>query len=477
MNEENKIAGLYIRVSTEDQAREGFSLKEQEKRLRAMCEYKRYEVYKIYKDSGISAKTGNYRPAFEELLQDIKDKKCNTIVVLKLDRLTRSVYDWENILKFLEENDAYLDCANDDINTTNANGKMISRILTSVSQQEIERTSERTKIGLAGAIKAGHIPHHAPLGYKHEDKKLVINYSSKDVVVRIFNMYHDGLSYKKISNILNDEKVLGKTNWRDSTILNLLENPIYKGDFLHGKRTKHPTYYENVVEPIVTKEYWEECQIQQKKNSRSYKRTLNYLFLQKLKCPKCKRILGGKATTKKNGNVYYYYYCNDCKINIKENSIEGAFDEFMDSIVEYDSIVNQYFLPMIKQKVENPREELEKEIKNQKDRFTRIREAYIEKVFTLEEYNKERKKVEEIIENLETKLKDTEVCEQLKFTPNDILVKRDIDFINSIKYPDKYKNNTKFWNEYTREEKANLIMNYILKVIMIDIFHLYSVMY
>ena len=204
----------------------------------------------------------------------------------------------------------------------------------------------------------------------------MIDYSSKDVVVRIFNMYHDGLSYKKISNILNDEKVLGKTNWRDSTILNLLENPIYKGDFLHGKRTKHPTYYENVVEPIVTKEYWEECQVQQKKNSRSYKRTLNYLFLQKLKCPKCGRILGGKATTKKNGNSYYYYYCNDCKINIKENHISSSVDEFMDSMVEYDSIVNQYFLPMIKQKIENPKEEIEKELKSQKDKFNRIREAY-----------------------------------------------------------------------------------------------------
>ena len=123
-----------------------------------MCEYKGYEIYIVYKDAGISAKTGNKRPAFEELLQDIKDKKCNTIVVLKLDRLTRSVYDWENIIKFLEENNDYLDCANDDINTTNANGKMISRILMSVSQQEIERTSERTKVGLSGAIKAGHVP-------------------------------------------------------------------------------------------------------------------------------------------------------------------------------------------------------------------------------------------------------------------------------------------------------------------------------
>ena len=93
-----------------------FSLPEQEKRLKAMCEYKGYEIYKVYKDAGISAKIGNHRPAFEELKEDIKAKKCNTIVVLKLDRLTRSVYDWENIMKFLEENNAYLDCANDDIN-------------------------------------------------------------------------------------------------------------------------------------------------------------------------------------------------------------------------------------------------------------------------------------------------------------------------------------------------------------------------
>ena len=69
----------------------------------------------------------------ERLLQDIKDKKCNTIVVLKLDRLTRSVFDWEKIKRFLEEKDAYLDCAIDDINITNANEKKISRILTSVS--------------------------------------------------------------------------------------------------------------------------------------------------------------------------------------------------------------------------------------------------------------------------------------------------------------------------------------------------------
>ena len=89
---------------------------------------------------------------------------------------------------------------------------------------------------------------------------------------------------------------------------------------------------------------------------------------------------------------------------------------------------------MIKQKVENPKEDIEEEIKKQKDKFKRIREAYINEVFTLEEYDLERKKVENTLEELETKLTETEICDESKFTPEDILIKRDIDFINSIKY-------------------------------------------
>lgn len=150
----NIKAGIYIRVSTEDQAREGFSLPEQEKRLRELCEENHIEIYRIYKDAGISAKKENKRPAFEELLQDIKDKKCNTIVALKLDKVTRSIFDWENLMEFLNKNDAYIVCANDEVDTTNANGKLLTRLLISVSQNEIERTSERIKFGMSDAIKA-----------------------------------------------------------------------------------------------------------------------------------------------------------------------------------------------------------------------------------------------------------------------------------------------------------------------------------
>lgn len=132
-------------------------------------------------------------------------------------------------------------------------------------------------------------------------------------------------------------------------------------------------------------------QVQKKKNSRSYQRTLIYLYLQKLKCPKCSRILGGKATTKKNGNIYFYYYCNDCKISFKEKIVDDFMSKLVNELVEYDSVVNQFFLPMIKQKFDEPKEQLEKEINNQKNRLERIKKAYIDSVFELEEYNKERK--------------------------------------------------------------------------------------
>ena len=100
MEEQKKICGIYTRVSTEDQAREGFSLPEQRERLEAFCKFKDYEIYDYYEDAGISAKTGNKRPEFDRMFEDVKSGKINAVVALKLDRISRSVYDMERINKF-----------------------------------------------------------------------------------------------------------------------------------------------------------------------------------------------------------------------------------------------------------------------------------------------------------------------------------------------------------------------------------------
>lgn len=101
--EEKKIAGIYIRVSTEDQAREGFSLGEQEEKLRQLCKYKDFEIFKVYKDAGISAQNMKDRPALQQMLEDMKAGKLNYIVAYKLDRVTRSVRDLEVLISTLEQ--------------------------------------------------------------------------------------------------------------------------------------------------------------------------------------------------------------------------------------------------------------------------------------------------------------------------------------------------------------------------------------
>lgn len=456
MDEKIKSAGIYIRVSTFDQAREGFSLREQEERLKEFCKFKRYNIYKVYQDAGISAKNDK-RPAYQEMIEDVKKGNINVIVALKLDRLTRSVYDIEKLMKFINDYECDIDCMADESNTTTSNGRMVMRIMTSVSQNEIEKCSERTKFGMAGAIKNGHIPNRTGLGFKRENKKLVPDPLTKDIIVRIFDLYLEGKSHQAIANIYNKEKVLGKTNWYDSTIQKILSNELYKGDYVNGKRTKHPTYYENVIEPIVSKEKWESCQYQKLRNARHYERTATYLFTNKLKCSKCGNFLGGHATTKTNGKKYYYYKCNTCKTYFNEIDIEKELKAFMLELAKQDDLINNYYTPFIKSKLEDKTEDYKKEIKDLDKQLDRIKTAYIKGVVKLEDFDKEIKHIEYQKSDLEKRQKGQKQYEDLSFTLNDLLIIQDIQEIEFYTNPDVLNN----WSNKSKEDKQKIIGKYI----------------
>ena len=456
MDEKIKSAGIYIRVSTFDQAREGFSLREQEERLKEFCKFKRYNIYKVYQDAGISAKNDK-RPAYQEMIEDVKKGNINVIVALKLDRLTRSVYDIEKLMKFVNDYECDIDCMADESNTTTSNGRMVMRIMTSVSQNEIEKCSERTKFGMAGAIKNGHIPNRTGLGFKRENKKLVPDPLTKDIIVRIFDLYLEGKSHQAIANIYNKEKVLGKTNWYDSTIQKILSNELYKGDYVNGKRTKHPTYYENVIEPIVSKEKWGSCQYQKLRNARHYERTATYLFTNKLKCSKCGNFLGGHATTKTNGKKYYYYKCNTCKTYFNEIDIEKELKAFMLELAKQDDLINNYYTPFIKSKLEDKTEDYKKEIKDLDKQLDRIKTAYIKGVVKLEDFDKEIKHIEYQKSDLEKRQKEQKQYELLSFTLNDLLIIQDMQEIEFYTNPDVLNN----WSNKSKEDKQKIIGKYI----------------
>ena len=460
MNEEKKIAGIYKRVSSDEQAIKGFSLPEQEEKLREFCKFKDYEIYKVYEDAGISAKNDK-RPAYREMMQDVKDGKINVIVAYKLDRLTRSVYDIEKLMKTVNDYDCDIDCMADESNTTTSNGRMVMRIMTSVSQNEIEKCSERTKFGMMGAIKSGHIPTRNPLGYKRENKKLVPDPLTKDIAIRVFDLYLEGKSHQAIANIFNKENILNK-HWYDSTIQKILANEIYKGDYVNGKTKKKSTYFENVVEPLVSKEKWDDCQEQKTRNARHYERTATYLFTNKLKCSKCGNFLAGVATTKaKTGKKYYYYKCSSCKTTFKEKELEEKLLDIIYELFKTEELINDYYTPFIKTKLEKEEIDYQKEIKELDKQLDRIKTAYIKGIVKLEDFDKELKQIEFQKQDLEKKQKEQKQFENLSFTADDLLIINDYQTITNYSNPQNYVNKVFSLKTVDRNKKQKIISSYI----------------
>lgn len=191
-------------------------------------------------------------------------------------------------------------------------------------------------------------------------------------------------------------------------------------------------------------------------------RTQTYIFLQKLKCPKCGRILAGGASHKiKSDKWYFYYRCENCKNNIHENKIEEHIKNLLADILEYDNVVNEFFLPVLKAKIDNPKVELEQELKKLNNKKDRIKKAYIDELFTEEEFKQESQIIENQIEIINSKMLENSQSELLNFTVEDILLKRDMDFINKVKLPITYYAFNDNWELLDRQAKADIVMRYI----------------
>lgn len=464
--QETKNAGIYIRVSTEDQAREGFSLGEQQEKLEQLCKYKDYKIFKIYKDAGISAKDMEHRPAFQQMLQDMRAGKINYIVAYKLDRVTRSVRDLEVLISDLEKHNCYLVCDRDDVNTSTANGRFFVRMLTVLSQLEIEIVSERTKFGLTGAIKCGHIPGTCPLGYKRDkSKKVIIDETTKDVILRIFNMYLEGKSFQIIANILNEEKVLAPKHWTDATIEKIINNKIYVGDYERYKRVAkeqgiETVVYHDVVEHIITRAMYEDVQRQKEINQRTYCRDRIYIFMQKLVCPKCGKTMTCKGAGGKK-KKYMYYHCDDCKLYTREDLVEQEIMPLIMSLIEYDMTVKKYFYPVLADKKEKDTSKLDKEISSLQSQKNRIKEAYLKGIVQVEDFSEDYKIIEEKLNALEQKRLETIDLNKQTFNPQHLMADRDVEKEKLIRSNKFYDMLISEWNNKNKEEKQEFISKFI----------------
>lgn len=405
------------------------------------------------------------RPAFQTMLEDMKNGLINYIVAYKLDRVTRSVRDLEVLISTLEKYHCYLICDRDDVNTSTANGRFFVRMLTVLSQLEIEIVSERTKFGLNGAIKAGHIPGKCPLGYyRDKDKTLKIDNSTKDIVVRIFEMYLEGKSYQTIANILNKEKVLYPEvkHWIDSSVNRIINNKIYMGDYERYKydNDRETELFMDVVPAIITRAMWEEVQKQKETNQRAYCRNRVYIFFQKLVCPNCGQIMTCKGTGRKKSK-YMYYYCDTCKLYYNEDEIENCLIDYILDLVEYDFHVKKYFYPILAEKKDDESRKIDEEIKKLQQQKDRLKKAYMNGILEMEDFSEDYKLIEEKLSILENKRIDALDFDKETYNPQHLMAERDIEREKLTEH-EMYKDVLlKLWTMKSKDEKQAFISKFI----------------
>lgn len=227
----NKVA-LYVRVSTTSQLEEGYSIEEQKAKLESYCDIKDWHVYKVYTDGGFSGSTTE-RPALEQLIKDAQSKLFDTVLVYKLDRLSRSQKDTLYLIEdiFLKNNIEFVSLL-ENFDTSTPFGRAVIGLLSVFAQLEREQIKERMQLGKLGRAKSGKSMMWAKTSYGYnydkETGSMTVNEYEALAVKEIFTSYLAGMSITKLRDKINGEYPK-QPAWSYRTIRGILANPVYCG--------------------------------------------------------------------------------------------------------------------------------------------------------------------------------------------------------------------------------------------------------
>ena len=253
----NKVA-IYVRVSTTNQAEEGYSIEEQKDKLSSYCNIKDWSVYKIYTDGGFSG-SNTKRPALEQLIRDAKKKLFDTVLVYKLDRLSRSQKDTLYLIEdvFIKNGIEFLSLQ-ENFDTSTPFGKAMIGLLSVFAQLEREQIKERMQLGKLGRAKSGKSMMWARTSYGYdyhrETGTVTINPVQSLAIKFIFEQYLSGRSITKLRDDLND-KYPKEIDWNYRAVRTILANPVYCG-YNQYKGQVYPGNHE----PIITEEDFNKTQ-------------------------------------------------------------------------------------------------------------------------------------------------------------------------------------------------------------------------
>ncbi|HLC65775.1 MAG TPA: recombinase family protein [Candidatus Nanoarchaeia archaeon] len=241
-------AAVYIRVSTEEQAKQGFSLAAQEDALRSYASALGYQVFNIYRDEGKSAKDMKNRPALQSLLKDAQEKKINAVFVYKLDRFSRSLKDLILTIEKLKEWQVDFISLQDKIETASASGKLMFHIISAFAEFERDIISERTRFGMNERAKEGRVITKAPFGYKMVDGNLKPDDEKREVLRELFETF--------LNNNISLTKLAKNYSLTTRGVIKLLRNRTYLGYVKFSGNESVGNH-----QPLLTQELFEMVQV------------------------------------------------------------------------------------------------------------------------------------------------------------------------------------------------------------------------
>jgi site-specific DNA recombinase len=256
----NRVA-IYVRVSTQEQAEEGYSIQMQTERLKKYCEAKEWTVANIYTDPGYSGGNIN-RPALSKMLSDITAGNIDLVLVYKLDRLSRSQKDTLYLIEdiFLKNNVDFVSMS-ENFDTSTPLGRAMIGILSVFAQLEREQIKERMAMGNIGRAKEGYWRGGSgvPIGYNFTkgDSKLLVNEYEAMQVREIFDLFIKGNTFHGIANIMRSKYSNRYSSWKNSsTIAKIITNTTYTGKLRYKGEE-----YEGQHEAIISEEIFRAAQI------------------------------------------------------------------------------------------------------------------------------------------------------------------------------------------------------------------------
>lgn len=470
--------GIYVRVSTEEQAKEGFSIRAQEQKLKDYARVKDWSIHKIYIDEGISGKNITDRPQINELIKDIKKGLVKNVLIFKIDRLTRSTADLIYLINLFNDYNCAFNSLCESIDTQTPSGRMFIKIIGIFAEFERENIVERTKLGFERKVKEGYslCTRTASFGYTRNigDKVQRINEKEAIIVREVFDMFvNQGMSFLDIAKNLNKRNIPTKENatWTSRGIKNILTNCNYIGKVRYATKDEARNFeVQGNHEPIISNELYEETQnLINKISIKSYTKRPkeeNY-FSGFLFCEKCgaRLVVHDDYYTKKSGEKIFKsaYRCSNyirktCTAsNISQKNVEIAFLKYIEQIEDFSEISEIQLEETRKAKDINNKliEKLNNQLKNLENKEKEILSSYVDNKLKFDRYIQlkdyieiEKSKIREQLEEIPVVEEDTE----------EMIIQKE-DIIKSLK---------ENWEFLTNAEKRLFLLKFVDKIVIVN---------